>query len=447
MAIVGSSFVGQSRFIGSSQGVNGLRVASYPGAFTTDSASVVKENFAQIVIEKVIEELTRPTPKDAAETARNDPRQIVCRGTLEDINSFFLNTMWSDGLPIVPPTIDRIEEFLRFTDLSPHEEIGIVPQAMMRATPWNIAANAVMAGCKPQFMPVLIAAVEVMADPYLNMRDLATTMMIIPYAVINGPIVKHLGIRFDVGTVSRGPNPALGRAIGLIVRNIAGFRSGDNYMATWGYPALGLVVAEDEEGSPWEPFHVQEGFDRNTSTVTMGGTMNWGYQAVFGTPEDTEAMALSLAKHLDSIVYPEINYMEHDQNMVMVFMTSPTAKMFANAGWSKQDLIKFLWKNSTITVREIEWCLRHGLRTARKPEQWTMRGLIDAEAYDIPESFDKREPNERLPRLISSDEIHIVVTGDRGRDKAQALWSWYNKPTTKEIKLPANWEKLLKNAM
>lgn len=444
MAIVGSSFEGQSRFIGASQGVDGLRVASYPGAFTTDTAPVVKKIFTDVVIDKIIDELTRSGAKEDTAKALQDPQQIVCKGTLEDIHRYFFDEMWSDSLPIIPPTKDRIEAFLRFTDRSPHEEIAVVPQAMTIATPWNIAANAVMAGCKPQFMPLLIAVVEAMADPYLNIRDLATTMMLIPYAVINGPIVEQLGIMSDVGAVSRGPNPALGRAIGLITRNIAGFKPGDNYMATWGYPTLGFVVAEDEENSPWEPFHVEHGFDRSTNTVTMGGTMNWGYQTIFGTPEDVEAMGVGLAKHIDSTVYPEINYMEHDQNMVMVFMTAPTAKMFANAGWSKQDLVEFLWKNSTITVRELEWCLRHGLRTARKPEQWTMRGVIDSGTYDIPESFDKREPDDTLPRLISSDEIHIVVTGDRGRDKAQAMWSWYNKPTTKEIKLPANWDALLK---
>jgi hypothetical protein len=421
-----------------------LRIATYPGAFTTDSADMIKDKITGIVADRLIEEILRSPVEESVRSDKGDPGEIVCRGTLEEINRFFLDNMWSDGQPIIPPTIDRIKAFMKYTDFSPHEEIGIVPQAMMRATPWNIAANGVMAGCKPQFMPVLIAAAEAMADPYLNIRDLATTMMIIPYAVINGPIVNDLGIKFDVGAVSRGPNTALGRAIGLIIRNIAGFRSGDNYMGTWGYPSLGLVLAEDEAGSPWEPFHVQHNFEKGTSTVTMGGTMNWGYQVVFGNAEDTEAMAQNLAEHISSIVKPVINYMEHDQNMVMVFMTSPTAKMFARAGWTKQSLIEYLWKNSTITVREVERDLRYGLRTAMKPELWTMRGVIDSGIYDIPESFAKKEPDEKLPRLISSKEIHIVVTGDRGRDKAQALWSWYNKPTIKEIKLPSKWNKLIK---
>ena len=93
----------------------------------------------------------------------------------------------------------------------------------------------------------------------------------------------------------------------------------------------------------------------------------------------------------------------------------------------------------------MEWKLRYGgLRTSRKPERWTIRGLIDSKEYHLPQWLDKKGPEEKLPRVLGPDEIHIVVTGARGRDKAQVLWSWYNKPTTKEIRLPAQWDKLLK---
>lgn len=404
---------------------------------------MIKEKFEKTVIDQVIKGLTSPLRREER-GRKSHQKEIIFKGTLEQVNRHFQRMLWSDGLPIVPPTIDKIEEFLKYTDLSPDEEVATVPQAGLRATPWNIAANGLMAGCNPEHMPVLIAAVEAMSDPYFNMRDLGTTMMIIPYAIVNGPIVKQLGITNDVGTVSRGPNPSLGRAIGLIAKNIGGFRPGNNYMATFGYPALGLFVAEDEEGSPWEPFHVGKGFERNTSTVTMGGTMNWGYQAVFAVPEEIEAMALGLANYMDGIVTPYITWMEHDQNMVMVFVTSPVAQMFSKAGWSKRDLRDFLWKNSTITVREVEWKLRYGgLRTSRKPEWWTIRGLIDSKEYHLPRWLDKKGPEEKLPRVLSPDEIHIVVTGARGRDKAQVLWSWYNKPTTKEIRLPVQWDKRL----
>ena len=444
VAIVGSSFAGQANFIGLSEGVHNLRTAVYPGAFATDSIKLVRENFKKFTVDQIINGLTRPVSKEERGGEKWNQTKVVHKGNFEEVNTFFHDSMWSDGLTITPPTKERIERFLKYTDRSWNEEIAILPQAALRATPFNIAANAVMAGCRPEHMPILIAAVEAIGDPYFNLRDLASTMMIIPYAIINGPIVKQLGIAYDAGTVSRRCNPALGRAIGLIIKNIAGFKPGYNYMASFGYPTLGFVVAEDEEESPWEPFHVEKGFSADKSTVTMGGTMNWGYQTPFPVPEEIDAMALLLAKHIDRIVEPPLSWMEHDQNMVMVFMTAPSAKMFADAGWSKEDLKQFLWKNSTITVRDIEFLLKYGGRTARKPDQWTLRGIIDAEGYDLPEWLDKRMQDERIPRLISSEEIHILVTGDRGRDKAQALWSWYNKPTTKEIKLPHNWDEFLK---
>lgn len=441
---MGEDFAGQAIFVGIGEEMGGLRIAVYPGAFTVDSAMEIKEKLERSVIDHIIQVLTNPLEGEER-SGKSDQKKTVYKGTFEDVNRYFQEVSWSDGLPVVPPTVNRIEEFLKYTDRSPDEEVAIIPQAGLRATPWTIAANAVMAGCRPELMPLLIAITEAMGDPYFNMRDLGTTMMIIPYAIVNGPIVKQLGITYDVATISRGPNPSIGRAIGLMVRNIGGFKPGENYMASFGYPALGFAVAEDEEGSPWEPFHAGKGFDRTASTVTLGGTMNWGYQAVFPVPEEIEAMALGLARHMDGVVTPYITWMEHDQNMVMVFVTSPVAQMFSKAGWSKKDLRDFLWENSTITVREVEWRLRYnGLRTSRKPEWWTIRGLIDSKEYHLPEWLDKRGPDEKLPRVLSPDEIHIVVTGARGRDKAQALWSWYNKPTTKEIKVPKNWDDLLK---
>ena len=139
-------------------------------------------------------------------------------------------------------------------------------------------------------------------------------------------------------------------------------------------------------------------------------------------------MAACLADHVNHILPdPAFCYMEHDQNMVMVFITSAAAKMFAQGGWSKEKLTDYLWKNSTITVSELERTLKYGARTSRTPDMWTMPGLIHSKIYDIPESFAKTAPDEKLRRLVSSEELHIVVTGDRGRDKAQAMWSWYNK--------------------
>jgi len=147
----------------------------------------------------------------------------VFRGTLEEVNEFFWNKGWTDGLPIVPPTIEKIEDFLKYTDRSPDEEIAILPQANLRATPRNVAINAIMAGCRPEYLPLLIAAVEAIGEPEFNLTGIGTTGCIVPWLLINGPIVKQLRIEQGVGLASRGPNPAIGRAFGLVVRNVAGF--------------------------------------------------------------------------------------------------------------------------------------------------------------------------------------------------------------------------------
>ena len=142
------------------------------------------------------------------------------------MNAFFKAREWTDGLPIVPPTRQRIEAFLRYTDRAPDEDVAILPQANLRAAPWTIAVNGVMAGCRPEDMPILLAAAEAIGDDRYNLNNIGTTWGIVPYLLVNGPIIKQLGIECTGQLISRGPTPAIGRALGLIIRNIAGYRPG-----------------------------------------------------------------------------------------------------------------------------------------------------------------------------------------------------------------------------
>ncbi len=222
------------------------------------------------------------------------PRDIVCTGTPDEINRFFIGKEWSDGLPIVAPTVARVEHFLRYTERAADEQIAVLQSANLRATPWNIAVNAVMAGCAPAHMPLLIAAVEALGDERCSLNNIGSSSGIFPFVLVNGPLAKQLGIESGAQVISRGANPVIGRAIGLIVRNIAGFRPGASYMGTFGYP-LAFALAEHED-SPWEPFHVGQGFDRHANTVTVGVTNNWGAApAPYDTPDKAGAqVALEL---------------------------------------------------------------------------------------------------------------------------------------------------------
>ncbi len=131
-----------------------------------------------------------------------------------------------------------------------------------------------MAGCLPAHLPLLIAAVEALGDERCSLNNIGSSSGIFPYVLVGGPIVDQLGIQLGAQLVSRGPNPAIGRAVGLIVRNIAGFRPGASYMGTFGYP-LAAALAEQKD-SPWPPFHVEQGFHAGDNTVTVGVTNNWG---------------------------------------------------------------------------------------------------------------------------------------------------------------------------
>jgi hypothetical protein len=198
----------------------------------------IRKNIETVLIDQIIDGLTRPGAegKSPRHGDAGDPGEMVCRGTFDEVNRFFLDKEWSDGLPIVPPTMDRIEKFLKYSPREPDAEIAVLPQSNLKATPFNIAANAVIAGCRPAEMPLFIAAVEAIGDENYNLNNIGTTWGVLPYLLINGPIVRQLKIEYAGQLISKGPNPSIGRALGLIVRNIAGYRPGRNYMGTFGYP-------------------------------------------------------------------------------------------------------------------------------------------------------------------------------------------------------------------
>ena len=255
-----------ARLTGKAGGVDDLSVAEYPGPLGIHDAAEIKRNVEAGLVEKIVDALTRFDGSGAATTdAARDPRAIVHSGTAEEVNAFFSSKEWSDGLPIVPPTTESVERPGIPPIAAPMQRSRSSRQRICTRHPLNVAVNAVMAGCRPEHMPLIIAAVEALGDERCSLNNIGSSSGIIPYVLVNGPIVRELGIQSGSQLVSRGPNPAIGRAIGLIVRNIAGFRPGASYMGTFGYP-LAFALAEHEDESPWEPFHVEQGFDRNAST-------------------------------------------------------------------------------------------------------------------------------------------------------------------------------------
>ena len=175
-------------------GLPDLKIAHYPGTPMVDSSEELCRKVEDELVPQIVEGISRPTEsKLAAATAPEPgPKDIIFSGTLDQVNEHFNERLWTDGMPVIPPTVDRIERFLRYTDRAPGEVVGICPPDNREATVWNIAATGVMAGCRPEYMPVLLAVVEAVTDPEFRMQDAGSTPGWEPLVVVSGPIVKAL---------------------------------------------------------------------------------------------------------------------------------------------------------------------------------------------------------------------------------------------------------------
>lgn len=244
---------------------------------------------------------------------------------------------WSDGLPVVPPTEARVLRMLAGTKRVPDEVVGIIPPNQVECTVEKVAINAVLAGCKPEYLPVVLAAVEAACEDKFAMHGvLATTYFPGPVIIVNGPIVKAIGMNAGINVFGPGnrANATIGRALQLIVRNVGGGRPGEVDRATFGTPGkYTFCFAENEEGSPWEPLSVERGFATTASTVTLfaGGGIQPIYDQLSRTPE---ALARSFAECLRAVAHPRVATAAD-----AVLVVSPEhSRVFAEAGWSKTRL-------------------------------------------------------------------------------------------------------------
>jgi hypothetical protein len=250
---------------------------------------------------------------------------------------------WSDGLPLIPPTEERVLRMLDGASRDPQEVIGIVPPALAAATVEKIAINAVMAGCKPEYLPVVLAAVEAVLDESFAMHGvLATTMFVGPVVIVNGPIRRRIGMNAKGNALGQGnrANSSIGRALQLVIRNIGEGRPQEVDRATLGNPGkVGYCFAEDEEGSSWEPLSVERGLKPGVSAVTVFA--GFGLQGVVDQKSrEPESLARSMAESLKAI---------HNVKMApscdaLLVVCPEHHRTFREAGWSKARLYEELYK-------------------------------------------------------------------------------------------------------
>jgi hypothetical protein len=247
---------------------------------------------------------------------------------------------WTDGLPVVPPTEARVLRMLDGTGRPADEVVAVVPPNLVPVTVEKVAVNAVMAGCRPEYLPVVLAAVEAACTDEFNIHGvLATTWSVGPVLIVNGPVTGSIGMNSGINVLGQGnrANTTIGRTVQLVVRNVGGGRPGGVDRATLGNPGkMGLAFAEDEEGSPWESLASERGVPPGRSAVTVlaAGGMHSVADESSRTPD-------SLARSLAGALGPAD---------VLLIVSPDHGRVFRQAGWSKSRLRSELYELSGSTA-------------------------------------------------------------------------------------------------
>lgn len=258
-------------------------------------------------------------------------------GPLEDEVEAMFARGWSDGLPLVPPTPHRVLRMLGGTRRAPDEVVAVVPPDLVECTVEKVAVNAVIAGCRPEYLPVVLAAVEAACTEEFNIHGvLATTYFVGPVVIVNGPIAREIGMNSGVNVLGQGnrANATIGRALQLVIRNVGGGRPGEIDRATLGNPGkYTFCFAEAEATSPWEPLAVERGLAPGTSAVTLfaGSGVQPFFDQLARAPE---TLTRSLASCLRVVGHPKWG-LAWD---ALCVISPEHARIFRESGWSKQRL-------------------------------------------------------------------------------------------------------------
>lgn len=267
-------------------------------------------------------------------------RRIEIAQLEDDMDALFARG-WTDGLPVVPPTEARVLRMLSGTSRSPEEIVAIAPPDLVELTVEKVAINAVMAGCLPEYLPWVIAALEAVCTDEFNMHGvLATTMPVGPVIICNGPGTRSIGMNSGVNVFGQGnrANLTIGRAVQLAIRNVGGGRPGEIDRAAHGMPGkLSFCFAEDEAGSPWSPLATARGIEPNKDAVTVFA--GEGPRCVVDQlARDPEQLATSLAECLRTVQHPKLP-VAFDALLVV---GPEHARVFAEAKWDRTRLTDFL---------------------------------------------------------------------------------------------------------
>jgi hypothetical protein len=321
-----------------------------------------------------------PAPRSRVEVFRGDDAE-------REVGERFYRRGWTDGLPIVAPTLYRVREMLRHGSLAPEASLGEMEPLRGVATAEKLAANSVMAGCRPEYFPVVLAATRALLDPAFNLRGVQTTdENVAPLVIVGGPVARELEVNAGIGALGPGwqANATIGRALRLILGNIGGGWPGVVSLAGIGQPARYTLCLAEREQAPWPLLHEESGLQRSDSAVTVMRAES----AINVTGDlDDIASAMGSAVSAFSILHG---------GRVAVLLAPYIAARLAEKGWSKADVARRLFDRGRIPAET--W------------QRLWIRNEI-ASSYGLPEWVRRAEEAGPIPVVEAAEHITVFVAG------------------------------------
>ena len=346
-------------------------------------------------------------------------RRIDVADSYQAIQDYYEEQGWTDGLPVVPATESLVRDMLGAYGEDPAQSLGVIQPRNAQVTLEKVAVNAVMAGCRPEYFPVVVAAVKAILRPEFNVAGCqATTGGAAPAVIVNGPIARELGINGDSGCFGPGyrANATIGRALRLVIRNLAGLIPGDMDKATLALPSrYTFCFAENEERSPWEPRHVELGLDPNASMVTISAIRGMYVIMESTVPTGTQVLQ-TLVESVKTVGFA--NYYQLGTGVQMTLVLCPEhAAEIAEAGYTKADVREYVFQNARMPMHRLKGIAHYGNRN------W-------------PRWVDETNPDTLVPIAAAAGDIVVVVAGGDGRHSAWlAGWS-VTRVVSEEIQVP-----------
>ncbi|MBI3067630.1 MAG: hypothetical protein HYY79_01715, partial [Betaproteobacteria bacterium] len=437
VSIIGSAFLKQAAQVSRGLGLP-LAIATYPGAPMVDSDEELRAKVERNVLPDIIRGLTSEAALDLDATpVEPQPGSVVFRGTLDEIQEHFHRQLWSDGLPVIPPTRKRVDAFLKFTDRDPDEVIRVLPPEGREASILSIAVNGVMAGCRPEYMPLLVAIVEAMADPNFRIESAGSTPAWETLVIVSGPVVRELDFNFGQGAmkVGRQANSSIGRFTRLYLRNVCGYRTppGTGDKGSIGY-TFNVALAEDEEyarGIGWPTFAEDLGFKAGENVVTV--------QSVVCISPPVYSSGDAAVNHVQQFVdvlgrvfcYGSHSGVKRGYWHPLIVIGPGIAGVIAGE-WSKDEVRRYVWEKATMPASLMRYFCAHtaglDLDLARLVEEGTLPSYYAA----------SDDPHRPVPIIVKPEHIGLVVAGDPGRNQSRGYMSnnAQGGRTSRRVELP-----------